>query len=63
VKGAVTVRRWSGCKARGVVELYVVGDGGHTWPGATLGGNLLGGVSKDVDASAVIWAFFKDKRL
>jgi polyhydroxybutyrate depolymerase len=59
VKGAVTVRKWPQCKPGGVVELYVVGDGGHTWPGARLGGSLLGGVSKDVDASAVIWDFFK----
>ena len=63
VKGAVTVRRWTGCRPGGVVELYVVGDGGHTWPGARVGGDLLGGVSKDIDASAVIWDFFASKRL
>lgn len=63
VKGAVTVRRWSECKPRGEVALYVVGGGGHTWPGATVGGALLGGVSKDIDASAVIWEFFRDQRL
>jgi polyhydroxybutyrate depolymerase len=63
VKGQATVRRWTGCKPGGVVELYVLGDGGHTWPGTPLGGDLLGGASKDVDASEVIWAFFKDKRL
>jgi polyhydroxybutyrate depolymerase len=63
VKGAVTVRRWSGCEPGGVVELYVVGGGGHTWPGSALGGDLLGGASKDIDASAVIWDFFKSQRL
>jgi polyhydroxybutyrate depolymerase len=63
VKGTVTVRRWTGCKAGGVVELYVVGGGGHTWPGSTVGGALLGGVNKDIDASALIWEFFRDKRL
>jgi polyhydroxybutyrate depolymerase len=63
VKGQATVRRWTGCKPGGVVALYVLGDGGHTWPGATVGGNILGGVSKDVDASEVIWTFFKDKHL
>jgi polyhydroxybutyrate depolymerase len=63
VKGQATVRRWTGCKPGGVVELYVLGDGGHTWPGTTLGGDVLGGVNKDVDASEVIWTFFKDKRL
>jgi polyhydroxybutyrate depolymerase len=63
VKGQATVRRWTGCKPGGLVELYVLGDGGHTWPGTTLGGNVLGGVSKDVDASEVIWDFFKTKHL
>ncbi|MDQ1375224.1 MAG: polyhydroxybutyrate depolymerase, partial [Actinomycetota bacterium] len=63
VKGTVTVRKWTACKPGGVVELYVVGGGGHTWPGAGGGGNFLGGTSKDVDASAVIWAFFKTKHL
>jgi polyhydroxybutyrate depolymerase len=63
VKGAVTVRRWGGCKPGGVVELYVIGDGGHTWPGATVGGSLLGKVSKDIDASAVIWDFLESKHL
>jgi polyhydroxybutyrate depolymerase len=63
VKGAVTVRRWTGCRPGGVVELYVIADGGHTWPGTTVGGNLLGGVSRDIDASTVIWDFFEGKRL
>lgn len=63
VKGQASVRRWTGCKPGGVVELYVLADGGHTWPGTTLGGNILGGVSKDVDASEEIWTFFADKRL
>lgn len=63
VAGSVTVRRWQGCKPGGVVELYVIGGGGHTWPGARVGGDLLGGVNKDIDASAVIWEFFREKRL
>jgi len=63
VKGSVIVRRWAGCRPRGSVALYIVGGGGHTWPGARGGGNFLGGTNKDVDASAVIWDFFKDKTL
>ncbi|MEY2569219.1 MAG: polyhydroxybutyrate depolymerase [Actinomycetota bacterium] len=63
VKGTVTVRRWTRCKPGGVVELYVVGGGGHTWPGATISAGFLGQASKDIDASAVIWDFFRDKTL
>lgn len=63
VKGNVVVRTWSGCKPRGDVRLYVVNGGGHTWPGARPTGGFLGETTRDVDASEVIWQFFKGRRI
>ena len=63
VAGSVRVRRWTACKPGGDVRLYIVEGGGHTWPGARVGLNSLGSTNTDIDASAVIWEFFADKRL
>lgn len=43
------------------VQLYVVKNGGHTWPGrsAYLPEQLIGKTSQDFDASDAIWVFFK----
>lgn len=43
------------------VQLYVVKNGGHTWPGRRpyLPEQLIGKTSQDFDASQVIWEFFK----
>lgn len=51
----------TGCAAD--VELYIVGGGGHTWPG---GGPdyprwIVGRTARDFSASETIWAFFRDK--
>jgi polyhydroxybutyrate depolymerase len=43
------------------VVLYTVDRGGHTWPGGPqyLPQAVVGRVTKDIDASQVIWDFFK----
>ncbi|MCU0460997.1 MAG: hypothetical protein MUF36_03110 [Bacteroidales bacterium] len=43
------------------VILYSVDGGGHTWPGGFqyLPSWLIGKTSRDIDATRVIWAFFK----
>jgi polyhydroxybutyrate depolymerase len=43
------------------VVLYVVENGGHTWPGGDqyLGEWLVGKTSRDMDANQVIWGFFQ----
>lgn len=41
------------------VDLYKIYDGGHTWPG-TGSHAMPGKVSKDIDASSLIWDFFKN---
>lgn len=57
-QGAVTGERWTACEGGAEVQLYTVEGGGHWWPGAA----ILPGVhrpSDDVDANAVMWAFFE----
>ncbi|VAX41355.1 hypothetical protein MNBD_PLANCTO02-501 [hydrothermal vent metagenome] len=43
------------------VQLYVIKNGGHTWPGRPLYAPefFIGKVSKDFDATEEIWKFFK----
>jgi len=47
------------------VILYVVDGGGHTWPGGIqyLPSRVIGKTSRDIDASEVIWSFFKRQKL
>lgn len=46
------------------VVLYRIEGGGHSWPGgAPQQERLLGTVSRDIDASALIWEFFARFRL
>jgi polyhydroxybutyrate depolymerase len=56
------VRRevYSQCRGAEVV-LYTIDRGGHTWPSGPqyLPQASVGRVSRDIDASAVIWNFFK----
>ncbi len=42
------------------VILYTIEGGGHAWPGGTqyLPRILIGPVSRDIDATQVIWQFF-----
>lgn len=52
----------SGCE----VEFYVVQGGGHTWPGAPiqyLPKGLVGKTSQDMEATRVIWRFFRKHSL
>lgn len=47
--------------ARGTeVVLYTIKGGGHTWPGGSqyLSRAIVGRVSRDLDATSVIWEFF-----
>jgi len=51
-----TVERWT-YEGDAPVVFYKITGGGHTWPGGTKGQEVLGNVSKDIDASALIWEF------
>ncbi|MCE9583147.1 MAG: hypothetical protein K8T20_11705 [Planctomycetes bacterium] len=62
--GTTVERRvWKAAEKGAEVRLYVVKGGGHTWPG---GGpvapgfeGLVGATSKDVNATDLMWKFFK----
>jgi polyhydroxybutyrate depolymerase len=47
-----------GCREGRAVELYTIEGGGHTWPGGPEAGRRVGRVSREIDATAVIWRFF-----
>ncbi len=57
------VRRalWSGCAQGAQVALYTIDHGGHTWPGGPqyLPAFLIGKTSRAIDATAVLWDFFR----
>jgi polyhydroxybutyrate depolymerase len=59
----IVLRSWTGCRAGGATELYIVEGGGHTWPGSRVTVGRLGATSTDLDASEVIWTFFQGHRL
>jgi len=58
----VEVTTYSDCKERGALVLYTINGGGHTWPGGWqyLGERLVGKTSRDINASHIIWDFFKN---
>ena len=49
-----------GCDQGSRVLLYTMQGGGHTWPGGSqyLPRSVIGRVSRDLKANAVIWTFF-----
>ncbi|MBK6485670.1 MAG: polyhydroxybutyrate depolymerase [Gemmatimonadetes bacterium] len=57
-RGTLMYWRWD-CPSGRAVELYQVEDNGHAWPGGTSGSRLGDKPSTSMDATAVIWAFFK----
>ncbi|MCB1234346.1 MAG: prolyl oligopeptidase family serine peptidase [Verrucomicrobiae bacterium] len=53
-------RTWAAGDAGAPVVFYRIEGGGHTWPGGSESQpeRLLGKVSRDIDASALMWEFF-----
>jgi polyhydroxybutyrate depolymerase len=49
---------YEGCREDRTVELYTIEGGGHTWPGGPPAGRAVGRVSRELDATAIIWSFF-----
>jgi len=51
---------WSKCKKGSDVNVYVVDNGGHRWPGGTPApsGRASGVMTQEIDASSLIWQFF-----
>jgi len=60
----VTRHDYINCPEDAPVTLYTIHGGGHTWPG---GGPVpewfLGPTSHSIDATATMWAFFREQRL
>jgi polyhydroxybutyrate depolymerase len=54
VDGNITIDTYSKCKLKAKVILYTIQNGEHAWPGG------LGDTAQEVNATDVIWDFFKD---
>lgn len=60
----VTRRDYFGCADDAPVVLYTIRGGGHTWPGGKpLPAWLLGRTTNDIEATSLMWAFFRDHPL
>ncbi|MEU3786387.1 PHB depolymerase family esterase [Streptomyces sp900129855] len=56
----VTRTAYAGCRAGADVQLYTISDGGHTWPGSSaVFPEGLGKVTAEVNATEVMWQFFR----
>ena len=64
VAADVVRRTYTNCADDASVVLYIIAGGGHTWPG---GGSLpewfVGRTNRSIDASILMWAFFREHRL
>jgi polyhydroxybutyrate depolymerase len=47
-----------GCRGGRSVELYTIEGGGHTWPGGPAAAARVGRVTREIDATELIWRFF-----
>jgi len=58
---SVTETHYTGGKNNTEVITYLIGNGGHTWPGGYqyLPTMLVGKTTRDLNASEVIWEFFE----
>jgi polyhydroxybutyrate depolymerase len=52
---------WDACRRGSDVDVYVVDNGGHRWPGGepTESGRVSGVMTQEIDASTLIWRFFE----
>ena len=56
----VTRREYPHCAEDASVVFYTIRGGGHTWPGGKpMPGWIVGSTSNSVDATRVMWAFFR----
>jgi polyhydroxybutyrate depolymerase len=58
VEDHVVRTRWEGCADDVAIEYWLIEGGGHTWPGAA-DTSQLGPTNQEIDASEVMWDFFK----
>lgn len=55
----VDLDSWDACASGKPVRFYTVNGGGHAWPGTQTPDLLLGPTTRDIDATRVIWDFFR----
>lgn len=60
-KDDVIERVWSACAGNADVQFYRIEEGGHTWPGSELdlSSTALGKTTRTINASELMWEFFK----
>ena len=64
VAADVTRLEYTHCADDAAVVLYAVQGGGHTWPGGKpLPEWFAGPTSRSIDASSLMWAFFREHKL
>lgn len=56
-KTSVSLDAWTSCSSAKPVRFYTIDGGGHTWPGNTYQGGLMGRTTHDIDATLLIWDF------
>ncbi|HMM81151.1 MAG TPA: PHB depolymerase family esterase [Pyrinomonadaceae bacterium] len=59
VKGNITTEKYVGCAPQSDVEVILIKGGLHAWPGGNKGRDEADEPSKDLNATDVIWDFFK----
>jgi polyhydroxybutyrate depolymerase len=60
----VTRLEYTQCSTNAPAILYTIHGGGHTWPGGTyLPEWFVGYTTQTIDASSLMWSFFKDHPL
>jgi polyhydroxybutyrate depolymerase len=59
----VTRFSYTRCRSGVQVQFYRVSNGGHTWPGSNGPPHGPGLVTREIDASRIMWDFFEDFRL
>ncbi len=64
VAADVTRRVYTSCADNADVLLYTIQGGGHTWPGGTpLPEWFVGRTTRSIDATSLMWSFFRDHPL
>ena len=58
--GEVSGIQFSNCTGNADVVFYTINNGGHSWPGGEpLPENIVGHTTQDIDATNLMWDFFK----
>lgn len=55
----VTRKTYADARRNAEVVLYIIENGGHTWPGMTFAPAFLGLSTKNISANELIWEFFQ----